>query len=277
MTTATELYGDRLSDAKKGDFGKIAVVGGSTEYPNTPAIAAMSVLRAGADVSVIFAPERSADRSASFAPDLITRPLDGDRLETDHVPQLAETLSGFDALVIGNGLGTDSTTLTGVEELLEATELPVVIDADALHSDIRSCDFTGREVLLTPHRGEFDRLYEEPGEELALLKEQVEKASRILGATVLLKGPRDVVSDGERRFVNELGNPYMTKGGTGDVLAGVCGALLARTTAIEAGYLGAEIIGRAGDYAAAEVKQSMVVEDLMQEIPAAIEAAREDE
>jgi len=277
MTTATELYGDRLSDAKKGDFGKIAVVGGSTEYPNTPAIVAMSVLRAGADVSVIFAPERSADRSASFAPDLITRPLDGDRLETDHVPQLAETLSGFDALVIGNGLGTDSATLTGVEELLEATELPVVIDADALHSDIRSCDFTGREVLLTPHRGEFERLYEEPGEELALLKEQVEKASRILGATVLLKGPRDVVSDGERRFVNEIGNPYMTKGGTGDVLAGVCGALLARTTAIEAGYLGAEIIGRAGDYAAAEVKQSMMVEDLMQEIPAAIEAAREDE
>jgi NAD(P)H-hydrate epimerase len=268
----------RDADATKGDFGTIAFIGGSREFPNTPAICALASIKTGADVNVIFAPERAADACATVAPDLITVPLEGERLEGEHVPNLARDLNAnFSAMVVGNGLGRDRTTLTAVRDLVRATDIPIVLDGDALRADVHDMELDGRKVVLTPHRGEFEHIYEEPEGQLAVLKEKVKRASRVFGATIVLKGRIDVVSDGSTVRTAESGNPYMTKGGTGDILAGACGALLARQHPLNAAHHAARITGRAGDIAVEDVGQSLMVGDILDAFPPAIdELFRED-
>ncbi|MDY6771469.1 MAG: NAD(P)H-hydrate dehydratase [Candidatus Nanohaloarchaea archaeon] len=277
MDWAERLFTDRLEEAKKGDFGTVGFVGGAEEYPNTPAICALASLRTGADLNVIFAPERAADSCAGFAPDLMTTPLDGERLKLDNVDAILDEVDRLSALVVGNGLGDDEATIEAVERLVAETEVPLVLDGDALKADVRGMDLEGRKAVITPHRGEFERLYGEPAEELAAVKEQVEKAARVLGCTVVLKRPVDVVSDGSDVYGVFAGNPYMTKGGTGDALAGICGALLGRTEPITAGYLAAKINGKAGDRVAAESKQSFTIEEMLEEIGPAIEELRQED
>lgn len=271
MRGVHELFGERPEDAKKTDFGRVGFIGGSRDFPNTPAICALASLRAGADLNVIMAPERSADACSVFAPDLITQPLDGDYLAPSMVDRVLEQVDSFSSLVIGNGLGHRPETLEAVEEIVRQTEVPLVLDADALRADIKSLDLDDRKVVLTPHRKEFERLYEEPEGELAAIKEKVTKAARVFGATIVLKGPTDVIANGGDVNAVFAGNPYMTKGGTGDVLAGICGALLARADPIDAGRIAAGIAGTAGDLAADEYRQSFTLEEMMDRIGEAIE------
>jgi NAD(P)H-hydrate epimerase len=270
MRGMAELFGDRPDDAKKTDFGSVGVIGGAKAYPSTPAIPALAALRTGADLAFVAAPERAADASASFAPDLITRPVGQDRLHPDDVDDVLDAVSSCSVLVIGNGLGHKRSTIDAVETIVQETDVPLVLDADALRADIRELDTDDREVIVTPHRGEFERLYGEPADQLGAIKEQVRKASHVLGTTVVLKGPVDVVSDGADIYANFSGNPFMTKGGTGDVLAGICGALLSRTTPMDAGRLGTAIAGTAGDLVAEEMRQSFLLEEMLAEIGPAI-------
>ncbi len=271
MRGMAELFGDRPDDATKTDFGTIGVIGGARAYPSTPAIPALAALRTGADLAVIAAPERAADASAAFAPDLITRPVAEERFHPDDVDAVLEAVSSCSSLVIGNGVGRKRSTIDAVEVIVRKTEVPLVLDADALRANIKDLDTDDREVIVTPHRGEFERLYEEPADQLGAIKEQVRKASHVLGTTVVLKGPVDVVSDGASIYANFSGNPFMTKGGTGDVLAGICGALLSRTTPMDAGRLGTAIAGTAGDIVAEELSESFLLEDMLAEIGPAID------
>ncbi|MDY6788586.1 MAG: NAD(P)H-hydrate dehydratase [Candidatus Nanohaloarchaea archaeon] len=272
MRRIEELFRPRPEDSRKGDFGKIAFVGGSYKFPNTPAIAALASARTGSDLEIILAPERSADLSASFAPDMISRRLEGKFLGPENVDEVIDTVESCDCLVIGNGLGDSKETLEAVEQIIEGTQAPAVLDADALKADIRSMDLEGRKSVLTPHRKEFERLYgEEPAEKLGAVKEQVKKASRVFNSTIVLKSPVDVVSDGSTTLTNDSGNPYMTRGGTGDILAGVCGAIFSRASALDAGIASARITGNSGDIAAEELSQSLTVEDVIGAIPEAIE------
>ncbi|MDY6778821.1 MAG: NAD(P)H-hydrate dehydratase [Candidatus Nanohaloarchaea archaeon] len=275
MAWLKPAFPERPEDAKKGDYGRVVAVGGSRDLPNTPAIVATAASRAGADLPFINAPERPADACSSFALDLITRPLEGERLLPGHVDRIRQSIDDSTVLVIGNGVGRSQASVQAVQQLVAETDVPVVLDADALHADVAGMRLADRKAVLTPHRGEFKALYEEPGESLAVRKEQVAKAARVVDATIVLKAPRDVVSDGEDTVVNETGNPYMTKGGTGDVLAGITAALLARYRPLEAGFLAAQVAGIAGDRAADELRQSLMLDDVLEEIPPAFEEARE--
>lgn len=275
MERIRRLFEDRDKDSKKGDFGKIAVIGGSEDFPNTPAISALASARSGSDIEIVLAPERSAESCSTFSPGLISRGLEGDILSSENVDRVVETVKECSAMVIGNGLGDSDKTWQAVRKILEKTSVPAVIDADALRPELKSLDFQGRKVVLTPHRGEFERIYgEEPGGDLGARKELVKKAARVFQATILLKAPVDIVSNGETTFTNETGNPYMTCGGTGDVLAGVCGALISRASALDSAITAARITGKAGDIAAERLSQSLTVEDVIESIPGAIEGIK---
>lgn len=275
MTQVSRGFPDREEDARKGDAGRVLVVGGSAEYPSTPAIAALAAARAGADVVSTLSPDRSAAAVATHAMDIIAGPLDGDRLGLDHIDTVVDRAGRADAMVIGNGLGRDEETLEAGLSVLERTDCPVVVDADMLHADLSPELFEERKALLTPHRGEFEMLYEEPEGPPGALKQKVKHAARTLGAPVLLKGPDDIVSDGERTEWSSAGVPEMARGGTGDLLAGIAGTLLARTDPVRAGHIAAACNGIAGRLAVEDQGDSVLVGHILGRYPDAIHSLRE--
>lgn len=270
LSAVRKMYGRRPAESHKGDFGNVLVVGGSMTYSGSPALVAMAALRAGADLTLIAAPERAADIAAGFSPDLITYPLGGDFLEERHLKVIMELLPEYDSIVIGNGLGLHPKTKRAVLKFLPALKIPCVVDADGVKM------LKGKKLrpgfVLTPHAAEFCRLTGKVLRNgLRGKTEGVKKAAREMNCTILLKGHVDVISDGERVAYNRTGNPCMTKGGTGDTLAGICGALLARGgEPFEAACAAAFVNGRAGDIAVKDFGEGLLATDILDAIPKVI-------
>lgn len=272
------IYKPRPLDAKKYDFGLLTVIGGSDFYSGSPALSTFAAFRAGVDMVRIIAPKRAADIIASFSPNLAAYPLDGKWLTKQHLATLismteaAKAVSyGKTAVVIGGGMGRTQETQEAILEYLEQVQVPVVIDADAIHAVGKKPEIiSGRNFLITPHTYEFfvltgKEVHKLPDEEK--IKMVQEEAAR-LGTTILLKGKTDIISNGKEVAIDKAGTPYMTVGGCGDTLAGVCGALLARGINIfEAAQAAAYINGKAGEIAAQKLGEGMMATDLIEAIP----------
>lgn len=267
-----KLFPKRKGWCHKGDFGKVLIIGGSKRYSGSPAMAALAAYRAGADLVTVVAPERAANIVASFSPDLISYPLEGDCLNTKHLKTILGLAKSMDSVVIGGGLDREKGTMTTVVDFLKKTHVPCVIDADAIHAISHEGNVVSERCIITPHSKEFRELtHEEPEPNPENRARLVKYFASKINATILLKGHFDVVSDGKDVFVNKTGDPRMTKGGTGDALAGVCGALLARgARPIDAACAGAYINGLAGSLAAKIYGEGMLATDLIEMIPKAI-------
>jgi NAD(P)H-hydrate epimerase len=192
---------------------------------------------------------------------LIYERLDGERIGEKHIEQLIVLARRADAVICGNGLGT------GSHEVICAIAphcKKAVIDADALRLPL---PVAKNETLYTPHAGEFTRITG-----IKLSDDTTERALSAKGAgikgTVLLKGCIDIITDGKRVRFNRTGDPAMTVGGTGDVLAGIAGALLCQLPAFDAACIAAYVNGRAGEIVAAERGEGMLASDLVDRIPA---------
>jgi len=263
----------RPPEAHKGHFGRLLVIGGSEIYSGAPALVALAALRAGVDLAYVAAPERTAYDIAAMSPNLITLKLEGDHLSLGNLPIIKNYLRLSTAVVAGPGLGLHKETKEAVEELLRLMEkdgkVPALLDADGLKAFAEFKRKVGFPLVLTPHAGEYQLLtgkdLPQSLEECAL---EVKKTAEELGAVVLLKGHVDLISDGERVKFNFTGNPGMTVGGTGDVLSGIVGALLAQgANPFEASVAGAFINGAAGDFVQSEKGFHMVPTDLLKWIP----------
>ncbi|MBM4249613.1 MAG: NAD(P)H-hydrate dehydratase [Euryarchaeota archaeon] len=240
--------------SRKGDNGRLAVVGGGP-YTGAPAFCALAAYRTGADLVRILAPSSAAGIISSYSPAFIVHPLAGQGLNASHVEDVMAALNDCDALAIGPGLGSAPDALGAVTDILSRCQKPVVIDADAIRAVGQNRKvLKGLRGVITPHAGEFTLL---TGERLP---DDVEGRSRAVKAwakrldtTILLKGQIDIVSDGNMLKLNRTGNPGMTVGGTGDVLTGIVGALLARRVSpFNAARIGAITNGYSGDLAFAE-------------------------
>jgi len=273
-----DIYKERPKDSKKYDYGLLTVIGGSDFYSGSPALSAMAAFRAGVDMVRIIAPKRAADIIASFSPNLAAYPLEGNWLERKHLATLismtesAKTVSyGKTAVVIGGGMGRSEETQNTILEYLQEISLPVIIDADAIHALGKKPEIvSGKNFLITPHTYEFfvltgKEIYKLPEEEK--IKMVQEEANR-LQTTILLKGAVDIISDGKEVALNKTGTPLMIVGGTGDTLAGVAGALMARgINPFTAAQAAAFINGLAGEFAGKKLGESMTATDLIEEIP----------
>lgn len=263
-------YGDikpfltRPKESHKGDAGRVLVIGGGA-YSGAPALAALGALRAGADIVTVATPRNVADIVASFSPNLIVRALSGDRLNEDDVPVISGLIEKHDVVVVGMGLGTDEETIKAVEKIVPLCR-KAVIDADALGPFL--IPLLHENIIITPHAGEMKRLsgMEVPKEEKEKL-DFIKSFAKSNKATVLLKGAVDIISDGIEIRANRTGNAGMTVGGTGDVLAGLTGALFAKHEAIEAACAGAFINGAAGDLAFLEFGFGLLATDVIDYIP----------
>lgn len=242
----------------KGQNGRLMVIAGGP-YFGAPAMAAYSALRTGADIVRVFSPESVHNDVARMSPVLMITDLPGDRLDSSSVDMLISESVNYDAVLIGPGLGTAPETVEAVRAVVERCRIPMVIDADGLTAVAGMS--LGGERILTPHRGEFERLGGGNPEDLA----------RIMGCTILLKGSEDRITDGARTRVNRTGTPAMTGAGTGDVLAGCVAALLSKgMSSFDSACLGAYICGRAGEVAFESKSYGLIATDLAESIPAVL-------
>lgn len=275
IPAAAERYtgpGDLLAlgrdpESHKGENGEVLVVGGGP-YTGAPSLAARAALRAGADLVRVACPETVAREVQGYSADLIVRGLPGDRLGPGHVDRVAELAAGNDVVVLGPGLGRGDRASEFVREFLAAYDGRAVVDADALRV-VPEVD-TDATLICTPHQGELvgmgGETASDPDERAALVR----SFAADLGHTLLVKGAVDVVSDGDAVRLNRTGNPGMTVGGTGDVLAGGVGALAAVLDPFRAAAIGAYVNGRAGDAAAAEFGNGLAATDLPDRLPEAM-------
>ncbi|UCG95361.1 MAG: NAD(P)H-hydrate dehydratase [archaeon] len=252
-----KVFLKRKVDAHKYQFGSLLVIGGSKLYHGSPLFNALGAYKTGVDLVTVIAPERAANIIASYGPDLITYPLKGDCIEEKHVKIMEKFAEKCDAIVIGGGTGRQTKTKEAVRKFLKKIKKPVVLDADALHvirpSDIR------KNFVLTPHTEEFKTL-----SGLNATRKNIEKFARKHNCVILLTHSKDIITNGKETFENWTGNPYMTVGGTGDILAGICGSLLAQgASPMNAACAAAYVNGMAGDLAAKVKKQALMASDIL--------------
>jgi len=296
--------------SKKGDTGRVLVIGGGP-YTGAPSLSACSAVKTGADLVFAAVPRGIRNVVASFSPELIVEglgTLDPERLGPEVIEELEKMIDNSHSVLLGPGSGKDRATLhllVTAFSLAMSKGKPIVVDADGLTA-LAELWKGGRfesEVIMTPHRGELRRLVEHflPEEDASVLqdpyermgksgtwkKETLEMVSRLeerLGATLLVKGPVDLLFTGKapslsdhvavelsggkyyRRYCT-FGVPAMSVGGTGDVLAGLCVGLLARgLSAFDAACVAAYINGKAGEEAFSSVGHSLSASEVLSRV-----------
>jgi len=243
----------RSKKAHKGAGGEVLIIGGGP-YQGAPYLAGLGALRAGADIVRIASPVFEP------VPDLIYERLDGKRIGPEHAEQLIALARKADVVVCGNGVGTES---HGVVLEVAPHCKKAVFDADALRLPL---PVASGDTVYTPHAGEFTRITGTALPEDTVGRARIARKAGITG-TILLKGHTDVITDGARVRFNRAGDPAMTVGGTGDVLAGIAGALLCHLPAFEAGCIAAYVNGVAGQGVVAERGGGLLASDLVDRIP----------
>ena len=261
----------RKRDSHKGMNGVVCVVGGGRTYHGAPFLCAMGAARTGVDLVYLAVPSVVATPVRSLSPDFIVFPLPDSKLTRGNASRLASWLPDLDCIAIGPGLGPQNPNeLKNAIVTLSAKCKTLVADADALRTTILEAPQAQRaKMIVTPHAREFERLFSEKvpdalEERVAVVKAAAEKN----GVVILLKGPTDVVSDGESVGLNTTHSPAMTVGGTGDVLTGVTSGLAAKGLArFDAACCAAYINGLAGAEAAQGLGLHIVASDVVGRIP----------
>ncbi|MGA2017527.1 MAG: NAD(P)H-hydrate dehydratase [Opitutaceae bacterium] len=215
------LAGLRPAASDKRSQGHLVVVGGSSRFPGAVLMAALSALRSGVGLVTAFVPRSLAPAFASRAPEAMWVGLPeapGGGLARGALEQVAAGAARATALAIGPGLGRDPETLSLAMEIVKASAVPLVVDADALQPDIVRAGTAPR--ILTPHAGEFSRI---------ALGASLRALCAALPGVVVQKGPVTRVCDGGAVYHSLFGGPVLARGGSGDVLSGLVGGLLAQT------------------------------------------------
>ena len=260
----------RERDTHKGDYGKMLLLCGSRGFTGAAALAARGALRTGAGLVYLAVPESiyAIEAVKLTEPVVLPLPEEEGMLCEASIPRIAGLLPKMDAVLFGSGSGIGPGTEKVLGFLLKNAECPLVLDADGITLAARHKDILRDRLaptILTPHDGEFARL--KPID--APRPEQTMAMARELGAVLLRKGHRTLITDGCSCWENQTGNPGMATGGSGDVLSGIILSLLGQgLPPMEAAAAGAWLHGAAGDLAAERLGEyGMLPGDLVEELP----------
>lgn len=261
-----KCFGKRKKTSHKGQNGKVLVVGGSAEYSGAPALvglAAKAVLRTGTDLVFVCAPEKTGWIVSEHLPDAIVYKQKGEYFSKKHARKVLEVSKKADCIVIGNGLGMRKETQEFAKEIAKKAKVPLVIDADAIKA-LKGFVFKNN-AIITPHRKELEIF---AGKKITRPEKQVTEIAKKHKCVVLLKGPTDYISDGKKVFYNATGNSGMTVGGTGDVLAGICAAIVShKNLLLESACSAAFVNGLVGDRLLRKKGVGFIASDFAEEIP----------
>ena len=270
-TIVKKFIPTRSRSSKKGDNGKALIVGGSYMYHGAPVLSSLAALRTGTDLVYTAVPKNNVQSTRSISPDLIVIPLADSKLTRGSVNKLLGQIpKDLDSATIGMGLAIqDVEALKILVKSLLDRDVRLSLDASALVKSILPI-IKGKNVVVTPHSGEFYRLFgEEIPHEKKLKVNFIEKIAKKYSVTILLKGQTDIISDGIRTFLNsKTDSCAMTVGGTGDVLSGIiCGLLSRNRNPLESSAAAAYLNGLAGKFVQRKIGIHMVATDLIDALP----------
>ncbi len=259
----------------KSQYGRVAIIGGSTGMVGAVVMAAQAALRSGAGLVYALVPERIADSVQAKLTEGIVRPIrdEGKGYFTPaSLPDLLEATASCDGIGIGPGMGRAPETIACLEDLIGRLPSNLVLDADALYALAQRpslVDAHQGALILTPHEMEMARLVDCPVEVVRAAR--VQKANAYAKAhhlILVLKGADTVISNGDLFYINPTGNPGMATAGAGDVLTGMTSGLLAYGyPPLLAARLACYLHGLAGDLAAYHKSQNaMIATDILAEI-----------
>jgi NAD(P)H-hydrate epimerase len=286
----TAFYPRPKKDSHKGENGRLLVIGGGPYY-GAPALSSIAAQRTGIDLiyvatpakvaraitsysPLLIKPIRLAKDLAKLSPTLIVKELNDENIVVSSDINIVEPIvNKVDTLLIGPGLGSEKDTLITVEKIIGLfvkNKKSIVIDADAIKVIGKNPSLIkNSKTVITPHTGEFKELTDfQLTNNLDERKRNVEKWAKKLDVTILLKGSVDIISNGKETKCNDIHNEAMTVGGTGDVLAGIIGALLSKgLDPFNAARAGIFINGAAGNLAFKKRSYGLIATDLINEIP----------
>lgn len=269
----------------KGTYGHLLVVGGARGMLGAAVLAGMAGLRVGAGLSTISVPAAQEPILAAKVTDAMVWgwPDDGaGRFAGDSARVLSERVRRFTAAAVGPGLGRFPGEGDWLQELLEGMPFPIVLDADGLNVLAENPDVLRHrraETILTPHPGEMARLAGTDVKGVESSRHTIAREwARKTGSVVVLKGTHTIIAfpDGTQ-MVNPTGTPAMAKGGSGDVLSGVIGGLLARgIPPTAAAAMGVYLHGLAGELAVRSSEHSLLASDILSQLGAALSRLASD-
>ena len=258
------IWKNRDEDSHKGDFGKIAIVGGSLGMTGSSYLSSNAALKSGAGLVYNLVPREIFDIMSIKFIEPIAKSF-------DDLDEMEKFLGGMDAIALGPGMGLGDYGRSVFGKIIN-TEKNLLIDADGLNILSQNLNLLEERksftTILTPHEGEFARLTGLSLEEIKnnrkrLAVEFAKKYKLIL----VLKGHNTIVTDGERVYINKTGNSGMATGGSGDVLTGIISAFMKNYSLFDAARLGVYIHGLAGDiYASKNSKTSLRARDLIENL-----------
>lgn len=265
----------RPTEGHKGTFGHLLILAGSSGMIGAPILSGLAALRGGCGLAYVAAPAEVLPWVLMHVPELVGLPL-GSAPQAKRFAAMAQQAT---ALVAGPGMGTQAASLARLKLLLRLDK-PCVVDADAitlLAQGAIALSQVQAQLVLTPHPGEMARLTRwlelgsVPDDEAGRI-EIAAAAARKLRQVVLLKGHRTIITDGARCRANQSGDTSLAKAGTGDVLTGLIGSLLAQgMPPFEAASLGAHLHGLAGETAGHKLgARSVLARDVVEALPAVI-------
>ena len=265
----------RKISSRKGDNGIVLIVGGNRIYHGAPILASMAALRSGTDLVYTAIPSVNVEATRSFSPNLIVLPLVDEKLTMGSASRLIKTLpKKVDSATIGMGMSiAKKEALMSLIEKLLKNGTKLVLDASALMPEILpKIKETG--CIITPHGGEYMRIFKtelknhhnNENEQIA----DVLKNANKYGITIILKGWKNIISNGELTAVIERSTPAMTVGGTGDILAGLVAGLFSKMNSFDAACTAVYFNGLAAIMAYQKVGLHMVATDLLDNLPQVI-------
>ncbi len=270
------------TDVNKTDRGHLLLVGGFDGMEGAIMMSAMAALRTGAGLGTLMTTDRARDIIAGKIPEVMTLsiPVNDGRAPSGDGALALLTARKYDALVMGPGMGRSDLAVeffhSVMKALAESGIGKCLVDGDGLYhlaSWLEGGRLSGSiDYVLTPHFMEASRILRRPVDDIKSDRlSSARECSHMTGATVLLKGPASIVSDGTDSFINTTGNPLLAVGGSGDILSGIIGSLLlGDIPAPLAAAAGCWIHGRAADMLADSGMRSIRATDLLDLIPEAI-------
>lgn len=261
----------------KGMFGKLLCVAGSRNMPGAAMLASQAALRCGVGLYCLASDADVCRMLVTQSPEAMMLPLPTDydgKLTQQSVPAILDAAKSASCLLIGCGLGQSEALRQMVTSLITQLECPIILDADGLNAIASGIDILHKAkapIVLTPHPGEMARLTHCSPEDVQKDRMTAAKrlAARFPNTIVVLKGTGTIIATADHAWINTTGNSGMSKGGSGDVLAGMIASLTAQHIAPEdAAVIGVYLHGLAGDCAAAEFsRRAMLPSDMIRQLP----------
>lgn len=274
------IFPKRAKKSHKGDYGRIAFMGGSIGMSGSIYLSSMASLRTGAGIVYIICPKSIGKILQIKSTEQIILPINAASFtyKEEYMDHICSYIEDKDILAIGPGMGQDESLNLLISSVLDKFSGKIIIDADGLNAISYNTDIlkSAGKVVLTPHLKEFERLTSLSIDDIN--KDRIYYAKNFAekyGVILVLKSDETIVTDGFNLYVNNIGNPGMATAGSGDVLTGIIASLLHRMDPYEASCLGVYIHSLSGDLASYELgEDSIIASDIIKKIPAAMKLLR---